>query len=99
MERLDALAAERQLPESIAEPLRALYRDRLRHVEHRNDGDARHKKLIELGDEVESSLIEAERGLIDTLYRSGELKEDARRRIEYELDLRDARLANLQTGE
>jgi CPA1 family monovalent cation:H+ antiporter len=99
MERLDALAADRKLPESVAAPMRALYRDRLRHVDYRNDGDPRHKKLVEFGDELEYSLIEAERSLIDSLYRNGELKEDARRRIEYELDLRDARLANLRAVE
>ena len=43
-------------------------------------------------------MIETERSLIDTLYRSGELKEDARRRIEHELDLREARLASLRAG-
>jgi hypothetical protein len=57
IERLDALAEERQLPESVVRPLRALYRDRLRHVEQ------------------------------------------PRRRIEHQLDLHDAHLANLRAGE
>jgi monovalent cation/hydrogen antiporter len=99
IERLDALAEERQLPESVVRPLRALYRDRLRHVEHRNDSDARHKKLVDLGDEIEFSLIDAERNLINNLYRNGELKDEPRRRIEHQLDLHDAHLANLRAGE
>jgi Na+/H+ antiporter len=99
VERLDALSAERQLPESVVRPLRASYRERLLHVEHRNDGDGRHKKLVELGDEVETSMIDVERSLINDLYRNGELKDEPRRRIEYELDLRDARLANLRVAE
>ena len=99
IERLDALAEERQLPESVVRPLRALYRDRLRHVEHRNDSDARRKKLVDLGDEIEFSLIDAERNLINNLYRNGELKDEPRRRIEHQLDLHDAHLANLRAGE
>jgi monovalent cation/hydrogen antiporter len=99
LERLDQLAAKRQLPESVVGPIRAIHRDRLKHVEHRNDGSERHKALVEVGDEIELSLIDAERELINELYRSGELKDEARRRIERELDLRDAHLANLRAEE
>jgi hypothetical protein len=56
-------------------------------------------KLAELGDEVELSLIEAERELANRLYREGELKDEGRRRIERDLDLRDALLANLRAKE
>ena len=45
------------------------------------------------------ALIEAERDLVNTLYRSGELKDEGRRRIERELDLRDTLLANLRSPE
>jgi hypothetical protein len=83
----------------VVRPLRALYRDRLRHVEHRNDNDAHRKKLVDLGDEIEFSLIDAERNLINNLYRDGELKDEPRRRIEHQLDLRDAHLANLRARE
>jgi monovalent cation/hydrogen antiporter len=98
-ERLDRLATLRQVPETVVEPIRVRDRDRLEHVEHRADGEGRHKKLVELGDELESSLIETERDLINGLYHNGELKDEARRRIEHELDLRDAHLANLRSGE
>jgi monovalent cation/hydrogen antiporter len=96
IERLDRLATQRQVPESVVEPIRVRDRDRLEHVEHRADGDGRHKKLVELGDELESSLIETERDLINSLYRNGELNDEARRRIEHELDQRQAHLANLR---
>jgi CPA1 family monovalent cation:H+ antiporter len=44
-------------------------------------------------------LIAAERQLINDLYRRGELKDEARRRIERELDLRDAHLTSLRIEE
>ena len=96
--RLDALAAERQLPDEIVRPLRAQQRDRLKHLENR-DGDAAHKKLVESHDEIAFELITAERQLINELYRRGKLKDEGRRRIERELDLRDAHLTNLRAEE
>ena len=73
-------------------------RNRLKDVDHRKDGDEHHKKLAELGDELELALIEAERDLVNKLYRGGELKDEGRRRIERELDLRDTLLANLRSS-
>jgi ABC-type proline/glycine betaine transport system ATPase subunit len=70
--------------------------DSLRIVGMSKFSDGRHKKLVELGDELESSLIETERDLINSLYRNGELNDEARRRIEHELDQRQAHLANLR---
>ena len=55
--------------------------------------------MVEIGDEIELLLIEAERDRINELFSGGELKDEARRRIERELDLRDAHLANLRVGE
>jgi hypothetical protein len=43
-------------------------------------------------------LIEAERTRVNELFRSGKLTDEARRRIERELDLREAHLANLGPG-
>ena len=54
---------------------------------------------VELGDEIEFLLIDAERDLVNNLYRDGELKDEQRRHIERELDLRDANLANLRSSE
>jgi CPA1 family monovalent cation:H+ antiporter len=98
-QRLDELVAERKLSEDIVRPLRARHRERLRHVEHRIDGDDGHKQLIDLHDEIEFLLIAAERQQINDLYRRGKLKDEARRRIERELDLRDAQLTNVRAEE
>ena len=99
IERLEALTESRKLPEPVVGPIRAHQRNRLEHVEYRKDGDERHKKAAELGDDIELSLIEAERDLVNSLYRSGELKDEGRRRIERELDLRDILLASLRSSE
>ena len=99
IKRLDAEAAEHRAPKTVIEPIRIRHHDRLHHVEHRHDGDEHHRKLVELGDELELLLIEAERDLINDLYREGDLKDEGRRRIERELDLRDAHLANLRSSE
>ena len=94
IERLDRLAAERNLPQDMVHALRAQQRDRLRHFEHGHDkagGDHEHGRLR---DEIELLLIAAERERVNELYRQGTLKDEPRRRIERELDLRDASLAN-----
>ncbi len=96
IERLDQMAAKRQVPEEIVRSLRDQHRDRLKRVQHRADGDHSHKKLIDRLDEIEFTLIETERDLINDLYRRGKLRDEARRRIERDLDLRDARLTNLR---
>jgi hypothetical protein len=99
IERLDGLAEGRKLPETIVGPMRAHHQRRLDDVERHSGGNERHKKLAELGDELELSIIEAERNLVNSLYRGGELKDAGRRRIERDLDLRDALLANLRPPE
>jgi Na+/H+ antiporter len=96
---LDRLTNERQAPESIVRPIRVAQADHLKRVDHRNDGDAHHKKLVDLGDEIEFLLIEAERDLVNNLYRDGDLKDESRRHIERDLDLRDASLTNLRSTE
>ena len=99
IERLDQLTSERNLSEDIVRPLRARQRDRLKHIEHRSDGNDGNKGLTELHDKIELLLIAAERQHINELYRGGMLKDEARRRIERELDLREADLANQRSEE
>jgi CPA1 family monovalent cation:H+ antiporter len=94
LDRLDQITSERNLSEDIVRPLRARHRDRLTHIELRSDGHDGHRKLTELHDEIELLLIAAERQHINELYRKGELKDEARRKIERELDLREVDLAN-----
>jgi len=93
-ERLEQLAAERALPLEVIEAVRAQHQDRLRHIDDRTAGDGLVGKHSEVHEEVERLLIEAERKRINELCRSGKLKDDARRRIERELDLREAQLPN-----
>ncbi|MGH9647840.1 MAG: Na+/H+ antiporter, partial [Bryobacteraceae bacterium] len=95
-ERLGQLAAERQLSDDIVQPLRVQQRDRLKHFELRSEG---HRKLPELHDEIELLLIAAERQRINQIFRDGKLNDETRRRIERELDLREAHLANQRSEE
>jgi len=94
LERLDQLADERQLADDVVRPARAHHRDRLRFIKHSSDGDDDHRQRTELDDEIALLLIEAEREHINKLSRAGEIKDEARRRIERELDLREAGIAN-----
>jgi monovalent cation/hydrogen antiporter len=98
LSRLDKLAEERKLPDDIVRPLRQRQRDRLRHVAN-HDGDAQQKKTVALTEEVEFLLLAAERQTINELYRDGKLKDETRRKIERELDLRYAHLANQQSAD
>ena len=54
------------------------------------EGEERRHDLTATSDEIELVLIAAERERINKLYRQGTLKDEARRRLERELDLREA---------
>ncbi len=99
IERLDRLVDERPLAEDLIEPLRERHRDRLARIDRRASEELDGQQLVEVQDEIERVLIAAERTLINDLYRQGELKDEARRRIERDLDLRDASLINLRAEE
>ncbi len=99
IQRLGEFVEQRKPTEECVRSLRARLRDRLRAVEHRGDGDDGHRRLIDLHDEIEFLTIAAERQQINELYRSGKLKDEARRRIERELDLREAQLTNVRADE
>ena len=99
IERLNQLAAERRLPADVVQPLRAQYQERLKHFEHKPHRGGGHQVPPEIPDEIELLLIATERDWINELHRRGTLKDEARRRIERELDLRDANLANHQHEE
>jgi CPA1 family monovalent cation:H+ antiporter len=81
IERLDALARERELPEEVVRPLHAHYREHLTELENRHDGDEHLHRLADLSDDIELRMIEAERQLINGLYRDGKLQDEGRRRI------------------
>jgi Na+/H+ antiporter len=97
MKRLDVLGEERALPVEVVEPLRARHAIRLKFVEQKRDDEEGHGKTTVLREDVEQLLLAAERDLINYLYRCGRLRDEPRRRIERELDLRDAYLANFRT--
>jgi Na+/H+ antiporter len=93
--RLEELAAKDKLGEEVLEPVRRMYHDRLRRIEHRGDGNEAHGALIRQRDAVEYRLIAAEREHINATYRQGGLNDEARRRVEREFDLREAHLASV----
>jgi len=99
LSRLERIAREGRLSEDILGPARRLYQERLRHVEYRGDDDAGHTALVRGRDELEQQLIGVERDHINAAYRNGELKDDARRRVEREFDLREAHLASVGAPE
>ncbi|WP_363345679.1 Na+/H+ antiporter [Methylocystis echinoides] len=99
IERLDALAAERNLSAQMVDAVRHQHRERLKHLQSRSDRDAVASRLGATCDEVESLLIDAERLRVNELFRSGALRDEARRRIERDLDMREAHLAQQQRPE
>jgi len=80
LRRLSQLTSERHLPEPQIRSLQTYYTERAAAMDGRTL------------DDIAGMLIEAERGLINGLYRAGELEDDARRRIERVLDLRAAQI-------
>jgi Na+/H+ antiporter len=96
---LDRLIEERQLSETIVQRLRWHLHDRREYDEHRIAArrDGRHP--IDLRDEIELLLVATERRQINDLYQRGKLKDEARRRIERDLDLREEQLTNAKWEE
>jgi CPA1 family monovalent cation:H+ antiporter len=92
LHRLDELEVERTLPLRIVEPLRAYHYERLQQLEYKIGSGELNTQFARLSGELELLLIETERKHLYALLRSGQLKDDARRRIERELDLREVQL-------
>jgi CPA1 family monovalent cation:H+ antiporter len=95
-ERLDQLTVNRQLPDEVVRHLRTKLADRLTHFEGLRGQTENQGHRTAVADEIELALITAERERINELYRMGTLKDEARRRLERELDLREANLASHQ---
>jgi len=96
MQRLDGLKEERSLPAEVVEVLQSRHADRRKFLEQNGYGDEASQKHWVLYEDIERVLLEAERNLINDLYRNGQLRDEPRRRIERELDLRDANIANFR---
>jgi len=92
-ERLDRIVTERSLPDALVKRLRERNQERLIHFERVPERDE-DRNLTALDDEIELLLISVERERINVLYRQGNLRDGARRRLERELDLREAKLTN-----
>jgi hypothetical protein len=59
----------------------------LQHIANGSSGETAAKKHGALHDEVERLLIATERQRVNELFRDGKLNDEARRRIERELDM------------
>jgi len=89
--RLDKVIDERELPDEVIELLRTRNESReLILPENLRDG----LDQMRLSAKVKKELIDAERDFIYELLRDGRITDEARRRIEYELDLEEASVAN-----
>jgi CPA1 family monovalent cation:H+ antiporter len=93
IERLEQLKTERDLPDDIVGPLRTRHQHRLAHVARCGGDEEAGGDYTSIHDELERLLIVAEREHVNELFRQGKLKDEARRRIERELDLREAHFA------
>jgi monovalent cation/hydrogen antiporter len=89
--RLDKFIEERELPDEVVELLRTRNQSR-RQILPSNLSDG--LDSTRQGAALKKELIDAERDFIYQLLREGKITDEARRRIEYELDLEEASLAN-----
>ena len=91
IDRLEDLVTDRAIPEDIITLLRTRNESRQQILPaDLGDGLAR----LRLSADIKKELIEAERDFIFGLLRDGKITDEARRRIEYELDLEEASVAN-----
>jgi len=97
--RLTTLARERRLADELVAPLRARHEDRLAHIARNADREDARRAVALASEEIELVLLATERNLINDLHDHGALRDEPRRRIERELDLREAEIANLRDEE
>jgi CPA1 family monovalent cation:H+ antiporter len=94
-ERLEKFAAERQLPDDVVELLRTRNLTRNQILPADLDESLEQTRLSAA---IKRELIDTERAFIYQMLRDGKITDEARRRIEYELDLEEASLANRGSG-
>jgi Na+/H+ antiporter len=92
LKSLDALAAEKELSDEVVGLLRARHEIRVNQLPCSLD-PASHD-VSAAGTALTRKLITAERGFIHELLRDGKITDEVRRRIERDLDLEEASLAN-----
>jgi len=89
--RLEKLIDERELPDEVIDLLRTRNESRSQILP---DNLQDSLDQMRLSASVKKELIDAEREFIFQLLRDGKITDEARRRIEYELDLEEASVAN-----
>jgi monovalent cation/hydrogen antiporter len=92
LKSLDAIIDKRELPEEVVKLLRARHETRSNQLPDSLDPD-RHD-VSAAGTALTRELIAAERKFIHILLRDGKITDEIRRRIERDLDLEEASLAN-----
>jgi monovalent cation/hydrogen antiporter len=97
LRHIDELAEHQDLSESIAEPLRMTFEQRIHRLEPEIHEDATagdEAAIARQIRELRRDLIAVERRRLGELRRRGEISAEAVRRIEHELDLEDSRLSS-----
>jgi Na+/H+ antiporter len=92
LKSLDAITDDRELSDEVIKLLRARHEIRANQLPHSLDPDA--QEISAEGTELTRELIAAERKFIHVLLRDGKITDEIRRRIERDLDLEEASLAN-----
>jgi CPA1 family monovalent cation:H+ antiporter len=92
LDSLDAMADDRELSDEVLRLLRARHEIRANQLPDSLDPDA--QEVTAQGTELTRELIGAERKFIHALLRDGKITDETRRRIERDLDLEEASLAN-----
>ncbi len=94
--RLEKIVGQHNLPADVVEHLRTRHDHRAQQLPgNMRDGLAHKRQTATL----KKQLIDIERDFIYELLRDGKITDEARRRIEYELDLEEASLANRRESE
>jgi monovalent cation/hydrogen antiporter len=89
--RLEKLIKQHAIPRAAADHLRTRNKSRLQVLPDNLAEGVEHMRQTA---KIKGELIEAEREFIYQLLRDGRITDEARRRIEYELDLEEASVAN-----
>ena len=92
LKSLDAMTDDRELSDEVVKLLRARHETRANQLPDSLDPD-RHDASAD-GTDLTRELIAAERKFIHALLRDGKITDETRRRIERDLDLEEASLAN-----
>jgi CPA1 family monovalent cation:H+ antiporter len=92
LKSLDAITDDRELSDEVVKLLRARHQTRVNQLPESLDPDKH--DVSAAGTDLTRELIAAERKFIHVLLRDGRITDEIRRRIERDLDLEEASLAN-----